>query len=629
MGELLKLKKIRGGHRGYTSKIIGRIEQADDDEKSLKQIEMQLQEKLEVLGTLDKQILALVTEKELAKEETEDTEDEDECLKEIEESGGVKEKINMALLTIQEKLTQKEQRFGMRRSESQISVDSLNSTSSQVRKVRAKLPKLELTKFSGRPQDWQEFWDGFVSAVHGNEELSTVDKFAYLKHYLADSAKKVISGFELTERNYDAALELLQERFAKPSLIRKAHIKDLMNLPVVFSERNVTKMRELYDSIETHFRGLEALHIDKDTYSGIVVDSLMEKLPETVRLTMIRGSTNYEDWSIEEMLIAFKEELEIREKNLPLFKGKRDEEMKTRPGGKTPSTSASALFSSQDGGRKKPKNCAFCGEEHEEIHCSKVSSLDERKKLVLKAGRCFSCLGKGHRSFECRVRNFCKDCKQKHHAAICEYNFRAPKGERETPKPSAPPPNLISTTSCVGNVRTGGRAALQTAQALIKGKPQAIRARVLFDTGSHRTFVTQGVVERAGLSPIRKEILGIKTFGSNNVDERERDVVEIEMFPLKSDRPTSVKVEAYVVEHISEISNEHPEVVKHNYPHLANIWFSDVSCLQDSLVVDVLVGIDSYFLLQEDEVIRGEPADPVAIKTKLGWVLSGPLKGKT
>ena len=45
--------------------------------------------------------------------------------------------------------------------------------------------------------------------------------------------------------------------------------------------------------------------------------------------------------------------------------------------------------------------------------------------------------------------------------------------------------------------------------------------------------------------------------------------------------------------------------------------------------VDILVGIDYLHSLQDGEMIRGEPGEPVAIKTKLGWVLSGPLKGKT
>ena len=39
-------------------------------------------------------------------------------------------------------------------------------------------------------------------------------------------------------------------------------------------------------------------------------------------------------------------------------------------------------------------------------------------------------------------------------------------------------------------------------------------------------------------------------------------------------------------------------------------------------------GIDYLWDIQEDEVIRGGPGQPVAVKTKLGWMLSGLLRGK-
>ena len=63
------------------------------------------------------------------------------------------------------------------------------SVTSAARSVRAKLPKLELSKFSGKICNWQEFWDGFSSSVDMNDQLSDVDKFAYLRGYLEESAK--------------------------------------------------------------------------------------------------------------------------------------------------------------------------------------------------------------------------------------------------------------------------------------------------------------------------------------------------------------------------------------------------------------------------------------------------------
>ena len=114
-----------------------------------------------------------------------------------------------------------------------------------MRKVRAKLPKLELQRYSGKPQEWQDFLDGFVSAVHENEELSSIDKFSYLKYYLEDGAKKVISGLELMKKNYEVALTLLKDRFAKPAIIKQAHIGEIMNCSPVFNEKNIRKDERL------------------------------------------------------------------------------------------------------------------------------------------------------------------------------------------------------------------------------------------------------------------------------------------------------------------------------------------------------------------------------------------------
>ena len=87
-------------------------------------------------------------------------------------------------------------------------------------------------------------------------------------------------------------------------------------------------------------------------------------------------------------------------------------------------------------------------------------------------------------------------------------------------------------------------------------------------------------------------------------------------------------MQCFVVDEISSISNAHPEVVRENYPHLHDIWFSDICRHKERLQVDILIGSDNLWKFQESEIRRGGPNEPVAIKTTLGWVLSGPLKGK-
>lgn len=88
------------------------------------------------------------------------------------------------------------------------------------------------------------------------------------------------------------------------------------------------------------------------------------------------------------------------------------------------------------------------------------------------------------------------------------------------------------------------------------------------------------------------------------------------------------KIEAFAVERISSIKNEHVESRKKEYSHLKEIWFSDVCKDGERLEVDILIGSDYLWCFQGGSIIRGEPSDPVAVDTKFGWVLSGPLKGE-
>ena len=87
-------------------------------------------------------------------------------------------------------------------------------------------------------------------------------------------------------------------------------------------------------------------------------------------------------------------------------------------------------------------------------------------------------------------------------------------------------------------------------------------------------------------------------------------------------------MEVFVVPEISRIQNEHIETARRDFPHLKGVWLSDVSRHEDELEIDLLVGADYLWRFQTGRTIRGEADEPVAVETELGWVLSGPLKGR-
>ena len=238
------------------------------------------------------------------------TEEEDAIEREIEESSEIKNEIHGRIAAIDSTLRQQSKiPTSPEANDQRLKSTSLPTASTT---VRVKLPKLEVPKFSGRVQDWTEFWDSFESAIHRNGTLSDIDKFTYLRGLLEEPAKSALGGFSLTSANYETAIELLKRRFGRQDVIQRAHINEMMNANPVFNERETRRLRSLFDTVETNYRALEAFKVDVNTYSSIVVAAILNKLPEAVRLTITRGA-DYLKWSTKDLVEALLKEVELRE----------------------------------------------------------------------------------------------------------------------------------------------------------------------------------------------------------------------------------------------------------------------------------------------------------------------------
>ncbi|CAB3988301.1 E3 ubiquitin- ligase DZIP3 [Paramuricea clavata] len=99
---------------------------------------------------------------------------------------------------------------------------------------------------------------------------------------------------------------------SKNTLIKRTHIHELLNAQPVYSARDCGRLRVLFDKIETHYCGLEALGVDEATYSDIVVPAILEKMPEVVCLT-ITCDKLHSDWSVNDVVTALEKEIELRE----------------------------------------------------------------------------------------------------------------------------------------------------------------------------------------------------------------------------------------------------------------------------------------------------------------------------
>ncbi|KAK8766556.1 hypothetical protein V5799_006663, partial [Amblyomma americanum] len=155
-------------------------------------------------------------------------------------------------------------------------------------KIRLKLPRLELTRFSGRRHDWQPFWEVFEQVVDKNEELSSVDKFHYLRASVTGDAAAALAGLPPTARCYSDAVELLKKHFGNEELLIQEYMKKLIDIQPVRSSDDVRGLRRLYDTLAAHIKGLETLGQKHDSYSSLLMPIVQRALPTDILLDYSR-----------------------------------------------------------------------------------------------------------------------------------------------------------------------------------------------------------------------------------------------------------------------------------------------------------------------------------------------------
>lgn len=130
-----------------------------------------------------------------------------------------------------------------------VQPDQQNTTA--INSVKPRLPKLSLPKFRDNVTKWHSFWDSFKSAIYENSDISAIDKFNYLNSLLEGNATRTVQGLTLTSSNYNAALEMLQERYGKPQIIISAHMDELLKIQPCNKGGHLGPLQYVYDKVST------------------------------------------------------------------------------------------------------------------------------------------------------------------------------------------------------------------------------------------------------------------------------------------------------------------------------------------------------------------------------------------
>ncbi|XGW07579.1 hypothetical protein V3C99_010611, partial [Haemonchus contortus] len=164
-----------------------------------------------------------------------------------------------------------------------------------------RLPKFDLPVFTGDIAKFAEFWDVFDSAVHSNHTIPSTVKFHYLRTSLKGEALSMVAGFEITDANYQLAINILRKTYSRPQFLRVQLSSRLQQLrPATTSALN---QRITLAQVRSLWLQLERLgdHDDNIYAMRIIRDKFPSKTLERVGETQAKDSST---WGVHRLLEA-------------------------------------------------------------------------------------------------------------------------------------------------------------------------------------------------------------------------------------------------------------------------------------------------------------------------------------
>ena len=471
------------------------------------------------------------------------------------------------------------------------------------------LPPLELKKFSGEPDEFDDFMTTFNEVI-GNVVTSPAARLVRLKSQLSGSALDSIRmcRTDSGDDGYARALKILHDRFGSRYIVCNSIIERLKHGPIV---RTPAELRTLSDELANAEVTLKdkKMYSEIDTQNNIVEICL--RLEPCLRykwrnqIMKNKASTGvYLDFSDFVKFVQVQADIV----NDPLY-GKDALEDHSSKGGIRKSVSSLPVAVQNAGNSNSTSDpsatldvqsssgiqCHLCLKNHKLYTCYKFRnmSINERYDYVKTNKLCNLCLGKDHLVSNCRSTYTCKvdNCGERHSSSLHLYNKQSP----------------AVTGLCVQSF-SESNVYMPTMPVSINGTFQTF---ALLDTGSSTSFCSRRLVNELKLHGATTSYQLRTLHGSNN------SCSEVVSFHVSSQNGTASLMMHNVLV-VDEIPVERCNVhATRKYTHLKDLNFMQAS------QVDILIGQDNSEALMPIEVRRGAEGSPFAVRTMLGWSLNG------
>lgn len=249
--------------------------------------------------------------------------------------------------------------------------------------------------------------------------------------------------------------------------------------------------------------------------------------------------------------------------------------------------------------------CLICKSAHKLTDCFKFKQFDvvKRREIASKEKLCFACCNSvTHMALNCKYAKPCKinGCGRKHHPLL---HF-SKGGKQETVNYHLRPKNKIF---------------YEMVPVILKHQDKEIRTFAFLDSGSSASLIQQDLINKLGVVGVKSPMTLAWTNGKT-IQEKGSHEVKIQISGLNTKTYTLNNLNT-VDKSSLPIQSLNKEEIMIRYPYLNDIDIQGYSNAQPRL----LIGQPHAFLMIGSEGRSRGFNEPIARRTKLGWVVHGQL----
>jgi Pao retrotransposon peptidase/Protein of unknown function (DUF1759) len=493
----------------------------------------------------------------------------------------------------------------------------------------------KLPKFNGDMRQWAYF-ESLYYKTSEQGQFSNSENVQRLRQALEQKPRELVQSKLLFSEDADGIMKTLKLAYGNPAKLIVVLGDELMKFPNLKSETD-PKLREFSLQVSNFVSNAESMNEEAELSSGYLLNKLSVKLSYhhllqwTTKLSVdpkldIRDFTQFLMQKVVEIPIDFlaareaSNQAAAKPQNVPKRLHKHKE-------------------SDQSRSSRQSTSCLKCNQSHHISKCESFRSFtaDERLQFAFANKICISCLSsKEHRVRDCPMKRSCNldECKLPHHHSLhgSKYKPRAQNsnGPSSTLRAQAiefqPEPDCeiveqpMSNPTMSHQMSHGGDSNI-----LFKILPVWIHASdnrvidtfVFLDDGSSLTLIDSNLFDRLRIAGHAEEL---ELQWTKGITRREQSIRSTICLSQPGKKKIYSLTNVYSVENLDlPVQSVDAKALRTEYSHLRNILLKSYERAQP----EILIGLQHAELLVGDRMISGCNGQPIATKTRLGWLVFG------